>query len=385
MFIWGFWKVAKESDPKERRIKGALLGAGTAALTYAALRRGKKTHLARTSEHKRPDSALMRMLHRIAYGADDVLYTSGAAGKKPQSYKGTVLHTQAGDGKIFRGTSNIGKFTEQQEKALSDKFREHQLLKKVDRKHPKASLLASVSGSGEKKLRQLLNKMPKGFLVKHREGYGSGVGGAAFLKEDDFIRKYLAGGKMKKPRAKALHKAIRNPEKFLVQEKLNIKKDPLTGASREIRVHAIGNKVIRGAGSPRGANVLDHLYTRQAEDYFQKVLNKMPKSQINKNMTWAPDIALTDKGMRVIETNRGPLSSGLLDPKFLLKTHGPIKGGAAAAKAIMANNAIYKHITGRHTPIAAAGRAAATGTLASAAYGAATRPRFKADGTQVEE
>ena len=183
---------------------------------------------------------------------------------------------------------------------------------------------------------------------------------------------------------------------------MNIKKDPITGASREIRIHAIGDKVIRGASAPRGANVLDHLYARQAEDYFQKVLNKMPKSQRKANMTWAPDIAITDKGMRIIETNRGTASSGLIDPLYLSKKNKGLKGWISGAKAISTNNAIYKHITGRHAPVPAALRAAAAGGVAATASNqyskyrnekedkpatrleAIRKPRYKADGTPAE-
>lgn len=355
-----FWNGIDDEDHGARNT--ALAGAGAAGATYAHARSGKKTNFMKVIEHKTPKSAWQRGMDRVLYGADKIYYSGDNPKGKQEKYEGTVMHNEAGTKSRIKGKDNIGDFTEKQNRALEDKYPEQKLLSKADKNHPKGALLSSF-GKGRNRAKNLKKRLGDKFFVKPRHGFASGVGGGAFLNEKDYAGEHSDT----KGRVSSTN---RRGKKYLAQEKMNIKEDVLTGAPREIRVHAIGGKVVPGAASTRSKNITDIASLRKAEKYFQGVLDKMPKKHKPKNMMWAPDIAVTDKGFRTIEANRGIAASGLLDHRTLRKGQGLVGGMTDSLGALTGNNAIYKHVTGRHTRAAAAGRAAlvGAGTIAAARY-----------------
>lgn len=380
MFVSGFIKSAstgRGSDDTSsslsekiksfaKKHKTALIGTGTAAATYGLLRHGKKTKLRKVVMEKDPKTFLGRMRDRMLYAADDVAYSPHGygpeKGTKLKKYEGTTVHLQPDTGKYFKSKHQIGDYSSKQQRKLDDKWTENRLLRKYDKKHTKASLLHNFGMTGEK-LKKMLKKYPK-LLVKPRHGFASGVGGGKFLNEKHYIKKKM-GGRLNRRQLEQMRRQHggRAARKYMVEERLNIKKDPITGASREVRVHAIGGKVIPGASVIRGKNVTDLMYLRSAEKHFQKVLNKLPKKHKPANMVWAPDVAITDKGMKVIETNRGAAMSGFLDPRHMYRKHGI----GPAAGAMGASHGMYKHITGRHSAYSASLRGAAAGGAAAGA------------------
>lgn len=362
MFVTGFKKIAELQEPGDdstsaKYLRPAAAGAGAGALTYAGHRMGAKTKLMRTLRTKEPKGRLGRSWDRMLYGADEIGYTPTHGGtkvpKKPKHFAGTVMHEYEGDKRFHKGDKNIGDFkSTKHTKKLEDKMLESRTLNRFVPKHH--TVTKGLSGMSEKPLSRTYKKMKGDFIVKPRSGFNSGVGGSAFVTSDD-IAQHVTGGKLSKSKQKMISRMKRSPGKFIAQKSLDIKKDPITGHSREIRVHAIGNKVVKGATSPRGGNIVDYTKRRKAEKFFQAALNRMPKSQKPSHMFWAPDIAVTKGGMKIIETNRGAAMSGLMDPKYLASS----SGRAAAANSVRINNAIYKHVTGRHTRLSAGLRGAA--------------------------
>jgi len=162
---------------------------------------------------------------------------------------------------------------------------------------------------------------------------------------------------------------MKNPKGQLLQEDLKIKKGLVTRQSREMRVHAVGGKVIPGASGTRAGNLEDLGRTREAEKYFQKFLDDLPAAEKKKmeNVFWAPDIAMTKKGPKIIELNAGDAASGLIDPRYLTKKKG-VGELAAGGAAIRKNMAIYRALTGRDHALVAGGKALGAG--GAVAYGA---------------
>jgi hypothetical protein len=353
MFTSGFRKTADLQEPGDDSTStGKTVGAAGAAgaATYAALRSGAKTKLMRTQMTKAPKSALGRAWDRALYGADEIGYMpkEGVTPKRPTKFKGTVLHEYGDDKKYFKGTKNIGDF--KGTKHFDDKLLESRMLNQHAAKSH--TITKKMSRFTHKGLSKTYKDMQGDFIIKPKSGENSGVGGASFISNDD-IENHLHGYKLSKKKLETLKHMKAHPNQYIAQKALDIKKDPITGHHREIRVHAIGGKVVPGASSPRGGNVTDILHQRKAEKFFQGALDKMPKGKKPHNMFWAPDIAVTGKGMKIIETNRGAAQSGLLDPKYIAKHRGKIP----ALNSVRMNSAIYKHITGRHTALAAGAKA----------------------------
>lgn len=365
-FWEGFYKAAENKEEGRSWVKPALAGLGTAAGAYALMRgRKPKTKLTRTMLEKAPKTWLGKAFHKGIYGADDMVYLSGGrAPKKAKRIAGTVLHENPGDIRYVRGERNIGGFSKSKEKQLEDKLIESRMMQKaVPSLHP-GTRSAKVTGGGKKNI-EALNKQKKDYILKARGGYNTGVGDVALLTKKE-IGAALAGKRLKGKKQKLLEKVIKNPDKFIQQGALEIKRSPLTNASSELRVHAIGNKVIPGATMVRGKNVEDVIHMRKAEKALQNMLDKLPPSKV-KDLTHAADVAIT-KGNKpaIIELNRGAHQSGFLDPRHLAaQAGGGLKGLAAGALSTKANQAIYKHLTGRASALEAGGKALAAGGVAS--------------------
>jgi hypothetical protein len=372
MFWQGFEKRAlAQEDGKPSLLRRALpaAAAGAAGLGAYALSRGRaKTTLTKTLFGKAPTSRLGRAVDRTLYGADAVHYTRPSASfpKKPVSVKGTVLHADVDTARFVKGKRNIGGATPGAGD-LEHKGVESRMLNKVAPSMHTPTISGRVTGRGLKNLKALHGKQKHDYLIKAMYGADSGVGGASFLHRAD-VEKHLSGKTLRGKKRRLLDDFLRSPEKHILQKKIDIAKDRLTGAPSEFRVHALEGKTVPHASMVRGKNYTDATHLRGAEKALQSVLNKMP-SKAKKGLMVSADVARDTKGkFKIIELNRGGNISGLLDPKHLQQRFKGAPGAAAAAHAVRGNHALYKHITGRHSQLSSAGR----GLAAAGAVGTGT-------------
>lgn len=347
-FWMGFEKRAEEEG---RSWLMPALGAAAAGLgTYGALRAGPKTRLVKTLMQDKPRTGLGRLGQRLIHGADEIVYTPTLVGAKypktPKRVSGTVLHENPDDIRRVIGDKNIGSISKEMQKGFDDKLMESKLLNTVA---PKSHMKTREGRA----LRSLDTGMKGDYLLKDRGGFASGVGGGGFLRRSD-VQSQLAGKKLPRKKKALMDRYKKDPSKFIQQEAIDIEKGRLSGAPREMRVHVIDGQVVPGATMPRGKNVEDFFSTGQAEAAMRAAVRKMPASQ-KKNLTMAADVAMTPSGPKIIELNRGAHQSGLLDPNYLWDTYksNPVMGAGAAAAAAKANQAIYRHMTGRSSELAA--------------------------------
>lgn len=346
-----FWTGFEKKAEENRGWLAPTLGAAAAGLgTYGLMRGGGTGRLVKTLMVKKPKTGLGRLGQRLIHGADEIAYTPttvAAAGrfpKTPKKLEGTVLHEFPSDIRRFKGDKNVGGISQKAEAGFEDKFRESKLLNAVaPQSHMQTELGAPIG--------KLQGQMKGDYLLKERGGFASGVGGGGFLSKQD-IERHVAGYKLPPQKEKMLAKYKRNPSKFLQQEKIDIEKGRFSGAPREMRVHVVNGEVVPGATIPRGKNVEDYFSTGKAEAAMREAVKNMPDSQ-KKNLTMAADVAMTKDGPKILELNRGAHQSGLLDPNYLWEAHGknPILGLGAAGAATKANQAIYRHMTGRHSEL----------------------------------
>lgn len=338
----------------------------------AALFRGKKTpgKLVKVLQQSAPKSRFKHFLNKMEHGADRVFYdphgtsTRKLTGMTP---KDKVMLTSDFSGQKMRipkkrAPKVIGKVNPEMKRTFEDKQKEMQF---IGKHAPGFALKHTPSvASGKKGLIKHHLSHEGNYLIKPTRGAASGVGGASFVNKSD-VDKYLSKSRMPAKKRKLVNKIMKNPSKFVFQSDIGIKKDPITGANREMRVHAIGGKVVPGATGIRSKNISDVAQSAKAEKFFQGFLNKLPKKIKQKGIAWNPDIAVTDKGFKIIELNAGPAASGLIDPTFMRAEHGNVKGFIPAAVATKKNMAIYEHLMKRKHPlergIRAAGGAAAAG------------------------
>ena len=347
-----FWNgFEKKAQEEGRSWLAPTLGAAAAGLgAYGLLRAGPKTRLVKTLMQDKPRSGLGRLGQRLMHGADEIVYTPTLVGakypKNPKRVSGTVLHENPDDIRRVVGDRNIGSISKQMQKGFDDKLLESQLLNKVS---PKAHMKTREG----RNLRSLESGMRGDYLLKDRGGFASGVGGGGFLRRSD-VQSQLAGKKLTRKKKALMDRYKKDPSKFIQQEAIDIQKGSISGAPREMRVHVIDGQVVPGASLPRGKNIEDFFSTGQAEAAMRAAVKKMPASQ-KKNLTMAADVAMTPSGPKIIELNRGAHQSGLLDPNYLWETYkgNPVMGAGAAAAATKANQAIYKHMTGRSSELSA--------------------------------
>lgn len=392
-FWEGFDKKAAEDKPrswdaKRLIVPGAALAAG--AGTYALKRSGGKgkslvrqtmIHVGRQPKKWKKPSAVKQWVLNQLYGGDKVIPVHrshqplGGGGRKyRRGYISSIpKHELSKDELAIASNMNMGKkvfkgkaefigsgMTSPIYKQLRDKFHEQKLLSKYA---PGASIDSYKISKGKKGLKELHRKLsPKesNYFIKKRDSVASGVGGGGFVNKKD-VEKYLSGGRVDKDTEKAIKKITNHPEEYVAQPDVKIKKTLFTKKNKEFRVHAINGKVVPGATSTRGGNIESIFAKRKAEKFFQGVLNKLP-SKYKKNIAMSPDIAMTEKGFKVIETNSGGLSSGLANPSFTYRS-----GGLPAAMDSWLNSAsIYKHMTGKSTQLTSGLTAAG---VAGGAYG----------------
>jgi hypothetical protein len=329
-----------------------------------------KHGLTKAIDAKAPKSTIMKAIDRVVQGADDVTYMGSKLPKTPKKTPATVLHTQEYSPDYVKGKFNIGSSKSPVIQKVHDKKDlEMKILDKIESGRPK-TLYPTVKFKGPQGLEKLKSEFGnKNFYIKPNAAADSGVGGVGFvnandLKAIDFSTKGLA--KMPKEKRKMVREFLKDPKNFTVQADMGIKKD-ISGANKEFRIHAFGQRVVPGASSPRGRNITGLLTGEQgrAEKHLQKVLSKLPEEY--RNVPMAADVAKTDKGFKVVELNMGPASSGFLDPKHM-KERGGLMGAMSSMKA---NHAVYKALTGRASKLEAGVKGTAAGVGATGALGLA--------------
>lgn len=361
----GFEKQAEEKGgflEKAKQYAAPVLGTAAAIGAYKYLRksRGKKPLTWILEGGPKKKGIVSKSIDKALYGADDIKYVQSGAKipKKPQKVKGTVIHTGETDPKFYKGQTNIGDISGSRmlKRLEKDKAYEAAFIQKHAPKFYTPTMQTSHAMRGKKGLTKIHEKFKrKGYLIKPMEGYGSGVGGKAFIRASH-VTKFLKGEKLEKGMRKKVEQFLRKPKGHVIQKEMRIKKGPISRQPRELRVHAVGGKVVPKGATIRGGNIEDIPYIAGAEKYFQKFLDKLPKYIKKKNIAWAPDIAKTPEGYRIIELNAGQMASGLVDPKFMAQ-----KGMIPAASALRITGNIYKALTGRHAPIQAATKATGIG------------------------
>lgn len=374
-FWKGFEKRAEDKSWTDKLKTPAAAAIGTGVGAYALLRKPWKSaptfNRILETTGKSPGK-VRHFIDSILHGADKVHY--GRIGQtlpdKPKYLKGIVAGGSQ-DTLIFRGNRTFGVAKNKEVKRLvgrptgsTDKAYEARLIQKYAPEYAIETKVLTKKDKGKRALRRIHNQfIDKNYFIKHRRGEASGVGGIGFINSKD-VAKFLATGKVDKTKKTLMDKVMSKPSSFIVQPDIGIKKTKILGTSRELRVHSVGDKVVSGATMVRGSNVLDSFNNKSAEKFFQKFLDRLPKKLKEKDIMLSPDIAVTDKGFKIIELNPGAIDSGLMDPKYLWhKFHNPV----AALAATRASHKLYKHVMGKEHSASAIvkGLTAAGGTYAA--------------------
>ena len=351
-------KLALEEKQKNW-MRSAAAGLGAGAATYGLLRKGKtkglnpfqqharKHGLAHVIDKKEPATRMGKMMDRIRFGGDKIYY--GQADKniplKPKKAKEALVFQQDYSPEFVRSKQEMGL-----SRVGESKRKEMKVIEKLGPEATAKNVFTGAKHKGQPGLQKLHKSMKgKNYFIKPDEGFASGVGGTGFVNSKD-VSTYLAGGKVDKKKGRMIRDFMRNPTDYIAQKDMNLAKDKLTGATQEFRVHAAGDKVIRGASSPRSKNILGKPGDkRKAEKFLQEHLKKLPKKHQQSMM--AADVAKTKDGkFKIIELNMGSNASGLLDPDFIKKKHGTLPSWEAVRK----NQAMYKGLTGRASQLEAA-------------------------------
>jgi hypothetical protein len=364
--------VKRALEEKKKSWMPATLGALAAgAGTYGLLRRGKVTGLNPFQQHARrqglaqvidkkaPKTQMGQALDRVRFGADKVYYTPARAKApaKPKKAKEALVYQQDYGRDHVRGKKELGVST------IDDsKRKEMRIIERLGPKATQKNVFTGEAHKGQGGLKKLHNSMKgENYFIKPDEGFASGVGGGGFINSKD-VKQYLEGGKLDAKKRKMIKEFMKSPSEFIAQKDMGIAKDKLTKATKEFRVHAAGDKVLRGASSPRSKNLLNNPMDKiRAEKFLQEHIKNLPKKH-RSNMI-AADVAKTKDGkFKIVELNMGASSSGLLDPDYIKKKFGSIP----ALEAIRKNQAVYRGLTGRSSRL----DAGVKGLGATAASGA---------------
>lgn len=374
-------KTFKDALPT---LGGIAAGAGAAYGAYKMLRgKGPKLHQIGVQQKGGQGGQWWK---RLAHGADrvvDVGEKQIAPGRakvlKGVGKKDVVMYTSA-EGRQFhkapKGVKTVGDVSKGGAiKELSDnKASEARLIKKYSPGVQPKTLVMGKTHKGVRNLKATHAKQKgQDYLIKEKGGLASGVGGESFVSSKDVDQFFKNKNLVSEAKRKKITNILKQPNEYILQHKMNIEKGMLTGASRELRVHAVGGKVVPGAASVRGKNIEDVAKTREAERFVQKFLDRLPKKYKGKNITYAPDVAITSKGMQIIELNAGAAESALIDPRYMLEAHGKVKGLFPAMSAVSKSQKHYKAITGRDAPLSAGIKGLAAGGAAGAGTHAAIK------------
>lgn len=365
-------------------------GGGTGKSVVRVIRQVPKTEIP-------APGSLTEKLHKMMYGADKVVYmpwykrrTTGAAwaqewpeywktGKEPYLNKYKLKPNEVGiaaseEAHRMIGPNVTGRFDKKLGKFLDDKHHEQELIRKYMPEAHMPTYVGKVKGKAglkamhEKMFRKAhpdfvskdaIKAGEPHYFVKARIDEGSsGWGGHGFVNSYD-IDRFLKGKSIDDWKYDQITHMMKNPEKYIMQPRIPMAYSRLAQGNRELRVHTMGDKVIRNSATVRQDNWGDIRKLRAAEDFTQEYLDKLPAKYKTKNIFRSPDIASTPEGkFKFIEMNPGGADSGFLDPHEIMDYPDYV------LSAIRSNAAMYKHITGRSTPLMAglAGTAAAGGT-----------------------
>lgn len=376
-FYSGFEKAALEEDTKKmlKRYVAPAAAVGTAAAlgTYTLSRRGGKRLVTPVvyEKGKAPTTALGRFIDRIRYGADEVLPvtqdTSISKYKKRVLKPDEVAYVRRSPtAKILEGNkSQMFGSAGITSPLVENKGVESRLLRQTTpHLHPKTEKIELIGGNKEERLEEMkaLHEAWKGkggYYIKPVHLSMSGPGGEQLLSNKDF-EKYLVG-KLKGPKANgALKDLIMGASgDYIIQRKMKPVRDPVTGKLTEFRVHSVGGKVLDT--TLRAAMIPNPFEARKARKAMEEFISKMPQKLRDNKVTFAADVLKTKDGYKIVELNPGGMS-GYLDPNFMGK-----KGLIQQVKSILLNNKLYREISGRKSPLSAAGASAGAGVLSGAA------------------
>lgn len=343
---------------------------------------------------------LHRNMMKAMYGADEVMY-EGAKGKytppkewfKDSAGNKHNLVTNLMDMDIYddllkkmKAKGLGGRVIGRRSPILDSKLQETEFFNKyIKNIYPKSEVLPKGIGTTRnaekvKAIEGLIEKKKGDFIIKPAgvEAFGdSGVGGVGFPNKKDLIdfarmgkidpKRYANRMDSYKKKSKILQDMLKNPKEYIIQNKIEISKDPLAGTNKEFRVHMFGDKLVDVMPREKGfANIKDSYLTKKVHDFVQKKyidkVNKLPKEvrdKVFKNVFQALDVAETPSGYKIIETNAGPMLSGFTDP-LLLSKKDPKSLLYWGIPAAISNQKMYRALTGRRgAPSALLGAATA--------------------------
>lgn len=166
--------------------------------------------------------------------------------------------------------------------------------------HPKTRGLSWFSRD-IKTLKEELNKdFPQGFVVKEAGGINSGKNGV-YLDEQVFFADFESNSDTFLPNEPQVGQAagiVTSGEKYIVQEKIR--------GMRELRLHTMENRAVRGATFTRWNEAWDTDLFLKAEESLDAFMQSLPKV-LTKAQAWSVDLLFTGQEFRLIEvnTNRG--------------------------------------------------------------------------------
>lgn len=348
----------------------AAVGGAAAVGTYALSRMGGKKLLAPVmyATKDRPKSFIGKAIDRLRHGADEIV-DMGTLGA-PSSTRVKVL--KPGEVALLRDIGAISRIKGKKSQLFGttqdvvDKFQNNKAIestfisKVAPKLHPKTEELILPGFTPVEKLTHLKGMHEKwkgkgGYFIKDVESFQSGPGGEKFLSESDLDKFFM--GKLKGHKEKALRDVLEKPMgNFIIQRKLDIVKDPVSGKGVEFRVHSVGDKVIDT--TLRTGQIPNPLEARRAEGVMKEFVSRMP-DEMKKNKTmFAADVIKTKDGYKIVELNPGA-ASGYLDPNFMKE-----KGLLGHLHSIILSNKIYSEIAGRASVLNATGRGIAAGAAA---------------------
>lgn len=349
---------------------------------------------------------LSRILIKATRGADDVIMhkptpeelatiperwgkmMSGSRAKDPRVRKvrGAVMNSANPTySQFYQGDAEVGHDIRRTHR-LRDKLREAKLLHRympgvgpkpygTVKKYLRSAIDEPVEAQLANLQAQLQKAHPQGYVVKPRH---AGATGDIIHNEHNLID--LARGNNQK--SKWVQDMIQNPDAYVVQERIPIATEArlpligrqyLPGSSRlpaEMRFHVIGGRIIPDAIIPRypGAGVFNPFRRmrekRELIRQLQPEIDKLPEVYRRDLMYGADAVRTPENKWRIIETNPGE-HSGFMQPDI---THIPTT----------LPHAIYKAVTGRHSPVAAGTKALlGGGALAGTAVAAQELPPFQ--------
>ena len=177
-----------------------------------------------------------------------------------------------------------------------------------------------------------------------------------------------------------VHAVMRKHDAAIIQKRMSLKRQGAvrqaanralgqnSGDTHEVRVHAIGGKVLRSTTVPRYDTVGQLLQTvgwksretRRAEDFAERALKQLPERH-KKNVSFGMDVGVGEKGqMRLIESNAGGEHGTLIAPRTGGRAH---RAWADFGTAVQSHR-LMSELQGKNTHALSAARGLAVGGAA---------------------